>query len=267
MLPIARLRVYGFAIMSDVAKQRLLIALFAVIAIAMLVVPRIPQDPAYHEFADQRAWLGIPNAWNVLSSVVFAWVGLAGLYRLLRQKSLRTRSGFCSAYVIFFAALVLVALGSAYYHWNPTNASLALDRLSMALAFMAFSAILLGERVSPKFARRALLPLLLAAIAGVAYWHYSELAGRGDLRAYLLLQLMPIILLPFVLLAFDSDYDRNADLWWLLAWYLAAKLCELFDRQIFDVLGMVSGHSLKHIAAGIGGFMLLRHLRLRKPAA
>ena len=251
--------------MSVVAKQRLLISIFAAVAIAILLLPKIPQDPAYHQFADQRPWLGIPHAWNVLSSLIFAWAGFAGLYHLAKN-SLQIDNRISPAYPVFFASMVLVALGSAYYHWNPTNASLTLDRLSMALAFMAFSAILLGERVSPKFARRALLPLLLAAIAGVAYWHYSELVGHGDLRAYLLLQLTPIILLPFVLLAFDSDYDRNADLWWLFAGYLAAKLCELFDQQIYDALSVVSGHSLKHLAAGIAGLLLLRHLRCRQPA-
>lgn len=251
--------------MSLIARQRLLIAIFVAVAIAMLLAPRIPQDPLYHQFVDQRAWFGIPNAWNVLSSLVFAWIGIDGLYRLLVQKSLRIEAGIYPAYAVFFAALVLTALGSAYYHWSPGNASLVVDRLPMAIAFMAFAAILLAERVSLRLARRALAPLLLAAIASVAYWYYSEVAGRGDLRAYLLVQLMPIILLPFVLLAFESHYDRNADLCWLLAWYLAAKICELFDRQIYELLVVVSGHSLKHVAAGLGSLAFLRHLRLRKP--
>jgi len=265
MLPIPATGVYCFAVMSLAARQRLLIAIFAAVAIAVLLAPAIPQDPGYHDFADQRAWLGIPNAWNVLSSLIFAWAGLEGLYRLVVQKSLRTRDGIYPAYLAFFAALVLTALGSAYYHWRPDNPSLALDRLPMAIAFMAFTAILLAERVSLVFARRALLPLLLAAVAAVAYWYYGELAGRGDLRGYVLVQLAPILLLPIVLLAFVSRYDRGADLGWLLACYLAAKLCELFDQPIYEALGVISGHSLKHLAAGIGSLVLLRHLRFRKP--
>lgn len=265
MLPINESPLYGLPIMSVVAKQRLLIAIGLAVVVAILLLPRLPQDPAYHRFADQRAWLGIPNAWNVLSSLVFAWIGLDGLYRLVVQKSLQIRDGIYPAYAIFFAALVLTALGSAVYHWRPDNLSLALDRLPMAIAFMAFSAILLAERVSLVLARRALPSLILFAIASVAWWHYGELAGSGDLRAYLGVQLMPIILLPFVLLAFPSRYDRGADLWWLLAWYLAARVFELFDRQLYDVLGVIGGHSLKHIAAGIGSLVLLQHLRRRKP--
>jgi len=243
-----------------------LIAVGLLALVATLLLPRIPQDPAYHQFADRRALLGIPNAFDVLSSLVFTWVGLEGLYRLLAQKSLRIESGIIAAYVIFFAALALTGVCSAVYHWRPDNASLVLDRLPMAIAFAAFSIVLLGERVSLIVAHRALPPLLLAAIASVIYWYYSELAGNGDLRAYLLIQLMPIILLLYVLPVFESRYDRNADLWWLLAWYLAARLCELFDRQIYEALSVVSGHSLKHIAAGIGSLLFLRHLRFRAPA-
>ncbi len=252
--------------MSSIAKQRLLIAIFAAVAIAILLLPRIPQDPAYHQFADRRALLGMPNAFNVLSSLIFSWVGLEGLYRLLAQRSLRIDAGTVSACVIFFAALALTGAGSAYYHWRPDNASLTLDRLPMAIALASFSVILLAERVAPEIARRALPLLLAAAIASVVYWYFSELRGAGDLRAYLLIQLLPIILLPYVLLAFESRYDRNADLWWLLALYVAARLCELLDRQIYDGLGVISGHSLKHIFAGIGSLVFLRHLRFRELA-
>ena len=39
-------------------------------------LPAIPQDPSYHFFADQRQWLGIPHAADVLSNAAFVLVGL-----------------------------------------------------------------------------------------------------------------------------------------------------------------------------------------------
>lgn len=264
MLSIDGFPVYGFSVMSLIARQRLLIVVSVIAVVAVLFVPPIPQDPEYHQFADRNNLFGIPNALNVLTSLIFAWVGIDGLYRLRWRKSLRILAGIYPAYLLFFAALVLTAAGSAYYHWSPGNPSLALDRLPLAIAFMSFTAILLAERVSLDFARRAFPLLLLAAIASVAWWYYSELAGRGDLRGYVLLQLLPIILLPVILLTFESRYTRNADLWWLLAWYLAAKLCELLDQPVYDTLAVVSGHTLKHIAAGIGSLVFLRHLQLRQ---
>ena len=46
--------------------------LAALAAAAAWLVPPIPQNPAYHRLADSRAWLGIPNALNVLSNAGFS---------------------------------------------------------------------------------------------------------------------------------------------------------------------------------------------------
>ena len=46
----------------------------------LLLLP-IPQDQSYHQFADQRTILGIPNFWNVVSNLPFLAVGAGGLRR------------------------------------------------------------------------------------------------------------------------------------------------------------------------------------------
>lgn len=249
--------------MSIAAKQRLLIAVCLVAGIATLLAPRIPQDPGYHLFADHGSLLSIPNALNVLSNLLFAWVGVEGLYRLLRQKSLLILPQMKTAYVLFFAALVFIAIGSIYYHWSPDNLSLTWDRLPMTIGFMSFISILLAERVSLRVAKRLFPLLIIAGVGSIAYWHYSELAGQGDLRFYALVQFMPVLLTPLILAAFESRYSRGSDLWWLWIWYLVAKLCEVLDHEIYQSLAVLSGHSLKHLGAGIGCLVFLRHLRHR----
>src|SRR3954466_4380972 len=65
-----------------------LVALLAVTAVAAFVVlrlPPIPQDPAYHRFADDRSWLGGPHFQNVASHLPFLFSGLIGLARLRRR--------------------------------------------------------------------------------------------------------------------------------------------------------------------------------------
>jgi hypothetical protein len=47
----------------------------------LLLLPPIPQDQSYHQFADQRTIFGIPNFWNVVSNLPFLAVGAAGLRR------------------------------------------------------------------------------------------------------------------------------------------------------------------------------------------
>jgi len=45
------------------------LALAAAVGIAALFFPRTPQPLSYHQFADRRSWLGIPNFGDVVSSM------------------------------------------------------------------------------------------------------------------------------------------------------------------------------------------------------
>lgn len=249
--------------MSILVKQRLLLSVCLIAVIATLLAPRIPQDPAYHLFADRNSLLMIPNALNVLSNLFFAWIGIEGLYRLLGPRRLPILPQIAFTYITFFGALIFVTAGSIYYHWSPDNLSLAWDRLPMTIASMSFITILLAERVSLKVAGVLFAPLLVLGVASIAYWYYSELAGQGDLRFYALVQFLPLLLTPLILTTFEPRYTRSSDIWWLLICYLLAKLCEIYDHEIYQWLGLLSGHSLKHVVAAIGCLVFLRHLRLR----
>lgn len=249
--------------MDVTIKYRFLIGVSVIAVMAAILAPRIAQDLLYHQFADQNTYLSIPNTLNVLSNLFFGWVGIEGLYRLLRQESLRIVKEVYPAYLGFFGALILVAAGSGYYHWLPDNQTLIWDRLPMTIAFMSFFTILLAERISVSWARMLFPLLILAGITSIIYWYLSEQNGQGDLRPYALIQFLPMLLSPLILLLFSSRYTRSYDLWWFLAWYLIAKICEYFDAELLNLLTVLSGHSLKHIAASIGCLAFLRHLRFR----
>ncbi|MCP4877082.1 MAG: ceramidase [Gammaproteobacteria bacterium] len=249
--------------MSRATKYQILIAICVVATVSAFFVPRIAQDPLYHQFADQNSLFAIPNALNVLSNLLFGWIGIEGLYRLIVKKSLQINPASYPAYFSFFLALTLIAAGSGYYHWFPDNQTLIWDRLPMTVAFMSFFTILIAERISESLARILFPLLLMLGIASIVYWHLSEMGGQGDLRPYALVQFLPILLTPLILLMLGSRYTRNADLWWFLAFYLLAKIFEALDAEILEILGVMSGHSLKHIAASIGCLVFLRHLRFR----
>ncbi len=240
-----------------------ILTLVAVILIVLTgFLDPIPQDPQYHRFADQRTYL-IPNALNIASNLLFALAGIAGLYLLCIRRSLVATEFIWSAYFTFFAALIAIAPGSAYYHWLPENQSLVWDRLPMTLAFMSFFTIILAERISRRFAKLVFLPLLIAGFSSILYWSFSELAGAGDLRPYALVQFLPVLMIPLILLMFRPKFTRDRDLWIFLACYLLAKVFETFDYQILESLSIISGHSLKHIVAGIGCLVYLRYLQKR----
>jgi hypothetical protein len=246
------------------SRKVLILALVtAVIIVASVLVNPVPQDQQYHQFADQRNYFDIPNTLNVTTNLFFALIGFAGLYFLCIRRSLIVVDSIFAVYITFFAALAAVAPGSAYYHWMPDNQSLVWDRLPMTLAFMSFFTIILAERLSLKFARIIFLPLIIVGVLSIVYWHRSELAGNGDLRPYGLVQFLPMLLIPMILLMFEEKFTRVRAIWWFLGWYLVAKIFEILDEQVFESLALISGHSLKHLGAGIGCFIYLRYLQTR----
>jgi hypothetical protein len=59
-----------------------LMTLTATVALVAIVSPRTAQPLSYHNFADRREWLGIPNFGDVASNVAFAIFGVWGLWFL-----------------------------------------------------------------------------------------------------------------------------------------------------------------------------------------
>lgn len=225
-----------------------ILALVALAALAALMVHGpIPQDPGYHRFADTREMAGVGNGWNVLSNLPFLLFGAYGLSRLPRLRQPESRIG----YAMLCVGVFLVGIGSAYYHHAPSSQSLIWDRLPMTIAFMALFSLLLDEREVFGSRARTLWPLLIFGIGSVAYWHWTETRGHGDLRPYLLVQFLPILLIPIMLALFPGKYLDSRLLIVALVLYFAAKLFEQYDRQVFQSIGLVSGHAIKHLLAGI----------------
>lgn len=246
-----------------------LVAFTILVVAAAGLLPRLPQPQSYHEFADQRALLGIPNFGDVVSSLLFALAGAWGLISLF-QKSAHER--FLDprerwAYVFVFLGLFLTAFGSTYYHLAPDNARLVWDRLPMTLAFMGLVSAMISERVDVRIGFYSLPVLLLMGVGSVVLWWYSEARGAGDLRAYAAVQVYAVLVLP-VLLLLPPRYTRSWDLVVVFGFYVLAKIFEARDRQIFSLdQHAISGHTLKHLAAGATGFWILMMLQKREPHA
>ena len=93
----------------------------------------------------------------------------------------------------------------------------------------------------------------MGAIASVGWWRFTDLTGVGDLRPYLLLQALPIVLIPL----WQALYDRPRGERWAFAGalllYAIAKFAELHDHQIAASLGAITGHE-KQAAERIAAF-------------
>jgi hypothetical protein len=244
--------------MTRAFRIQLVLAPAAAGALAMFFVPAIAQDQGYHNFADGRPWLGLPNFADVASNLPFVIVGVLGLAGLRSFPLIDVRERWM--WGVHFASQLLTGLGSAWYHARPDDARLLWDRLPLTGVIMSLAAIVIAERISLRAGWRLFAPLLAVGTASMALWGIS-----GDLRLYALVQFAPMLCLPVAILLFPPRYSGGSGYGWAIGLYAAAKGCELLDRPIFDAVGAASGHTLKHLLAGAAMGAILVMVRARTP--
>lgn len=231
----------------------------------------VQQDQSYHSFADDRAWLGVANAFNTLSNLPLLLIGILGLVFLWRDRASARLIRFEMpaerfAYWGLFAAVALTGIGSMYYHLAPDDTRLVWDRLPISLAFTALLAAMISERLSAQWGIRLLVPLMLYGAGSVAYWRWSALQGAENLVPYGIAQYGSIAAIFALAIARRSRYTRGGVIFAVLLMYALAKVAEIFDTKIFEWGHGISGHSIKHLLAGAAVLLLLRMIQLRIPA-
>jgi hypothetical protein len=224
--------------------------------LVLLFIDPIPQDLAYHQFADGETVWGIPNFFNVVTSLAFVAVGLFGLFSgRIHQLTVAPWS-----WRVFFGAVILVGFGSAYYHWAPGNWTLVWDRMPMAVGFMALFVALLTENMNPKLETILLFPMCLVAVFSVVYWHFTD-----DLRFYIWVQVSPLLGILVLFLLFRGRYRHQFYLLAALGLYILAKVAEVEDEPIYSMTRQTfSGHSLKHLLSAWAVFLVYRMLNRRR---
>ncbi|CAH8347502.1 unnamed protein product [Eruca vesicaria subsp. sativa] len=225
------------------------VAATVIFLVLMIVTPTIPQSQAYHAFADQRSFFGIPNALDVISNFPFLIIGLIGLVLCYFPDdyfkfSLR---GERLGWTCFFLGVMAVAFGSSYYHLHPDDARLVWDRLPMTIAFTSILALFVIERIDEHKGTYSIVPLLLAGLVSILYWRFFD-----DLRPYALVQFVPCIAIPLMAILLPPMYTHSTYWLWAAGFYLLAKVEEAADKPIYSWTNhIVSGHSIKHLCAAM----------------
>ncbi|CAH2066718.1 unnamed protein product [Thlaspi arvense] len=245
-------------------------AAIVIFLVLMIVTPTIPQSQAYHDFADQRSFLGIPNALNVISNFPFLIIGLVGLVLCFYPDDYfrfrRVIIDFCIylsetnksklklvksvlrgeklGWTCFFVGVAAVSFGSSYYHLHPDDARLVWDRLPMTIAFTSIMAIFVIERIDEHKGTYSIVPLLLAGLVSILFF--------DDLRPYALVQFVPCIVIPLMAILLPPMYTHSTYWLWAAGFYLLAKVEEAADKPIYSFTHhILSGHSIKHLCAAM----------------
>eukprot|EP01125_Pyxidicula_operculata_P010302 TRINITY_DN3397_c0_g1_i3.p1 TRINITY_DN3397_c0_g1~~TRINITY_DN3397_c0_g1_i3.p1 ORF type:complete len:174 (+),score=22.75 TRINITY_DN3397_c0_g1_i3:418-939(+) len=165
-----------------------------------------------------------------------------------------------------YFSLILVGIGSAYYHWDPTTQTLFWDRLPMSFAFMSLFSSLLSDWIDPKFGNRLLWPLILFGSSSVVQWIYSENIGSGDLRFYLFMQVFPVLSIVPLIALFPPRYSHSYQFIASLVVYGLSRLSEVKDRDIYELTDhVISGHSIKHLLIAAAVHVITLMLKQRTP--
>jgi hypothetical protein len=217
-------------------------------AVCIVVLGPIERGASFHHYADQRRWLGIPHAGDVLSNLAFVIVAV----RYFRQVP------------AIAAAVAAIGLGSAIYHWAPSDTTLVVDWAPIGVTLMLVLAIVIRDRIGQRSAHVTLAAGPLAAVVAVGYWLVTGGTGdgdgtRGDMAPYVAVQLLGVALPPILALVAPGRIAAR----YLLAavvCFVVARLLGANDAALLDAIGL-SGHSLKHVAAAAASAFVLRAFR------
>lgn len=227
--------------MNQLLNKKIFILLFLLGLFSLIMYGPIYQNETYHLFAESRSFLGIPNFGDVVSNLAFVLAGFLVFKHPIKERYV----GQTQIKNIFAFFTVLLGVGSAYYHWNPSDNSLFWDRVSMLTGFSVIflDSCILFEIIPPKLLSRNLVANCALFVATAIYWKVSL-----SLSPYVLAQFFTMFAFS-VLVVINYKKVNCMHLILMMIWYFSAKLMEDMDHTIFDLSnGVISGHTLKHLA-------------------
>lgn len=201
----------------------------------------------YHEFVDTRNIFGMSRFFDTVSNIGFLFVGVIFIKEILLQN----KKDF--NLMLIAVGSILVFFGSSFYHLFPSDARLLWDRLPISMVFAGILSYSLSANnlIIEKYKNKFDISYLMFSIFSVVFWYVGSLQQASWLGPYVFVQFGGMITLVYIAIKGENK-DFNKKIYYVLAWYILAKLCEHFDQSIFNITyEMFSGHTLKHLLAAV----------------
>lgn len=208
-----------------------------------------------HNYADARPLFGVANgasaAFSLPMLLAGAW-GWRALGRSVWPASLQR------PWQLYFGCITLAGGLSAAYHLAPNDFGFLLAQATAAGAFVMLLCGVLAERMDARFGTPRACAAVLATV--VLATGVSSLGAAADLRPLLMLQLLPVLLIPAGALSLRGRHTRRADWLLMLSLYALARVFDWGDAAVMRLTGgALSGHALMHLClAGVVAWLAYR---------
>lgn len=244
--------------MSQGCALVLLLAMAVAMGVGLLAWGPIELQASDHGFADEIAWMGVPQALNVMACLPLIVAGLWGMAAISRSGwpvALRT------PWFAFFVLTTLMSAASGMYHLAPSDAGYVVTHLFAAAAMTMLALGFFAERVDPLFGSGPAVAAGCCTAGLCALWWFAGdlTSGHGDLRPLLFLQTVPLLLIPAGALSLPGRLTTTTDWLLMLGLYLLARSAGTADAATLAATGWISGHTLMHLLlAGVAGTLAYR---------
>ena len=152
---------------------------------------------------------------------------------------------------ILIIHIILLAIASAYYHLNPSN-----DTIFMDLMMIATTSMIVLIMFTNYTDIRGIL-LYIYGVFSIIYWKYNN-----DLRPYMVILIgVPL----YIIVKHYKNLNLRNFIYIIIISNIILRLSEHNDHAIYKITNnQISGHTIKHIFAGIGIFYVIIMLQKLK---
>lgn len=227
----------------------MLTAMLSALAVGFLVWGPVPlrAGPLPRAIGSTADWADSFNLLALLALFALAAFGCHALHASHWPAALRRP---CRGFLLCLAIGAAARLG---VWWLADPALQLLAHIMLAMAMLLLSCVVLAERLNGGLGSLQVCAAAALAVAAIGFTLMSgeRYSGQIDLRLLLMLEFVPVLLLPAGVTALAGVQTRASDWLAMLSVYGGARLIDLADRSSFTAPSWSVGAGLTHASLAL----------------